>query len=1137
MPFKKNDTVSLDKEIKEAEQGEALIQHGGEDNKIAEVHVSVVVNEVKETKHQRQDEVKETKHQTQEVKLTQDEQTSEIPYSELKENSNPVPFLKSEESTNPASLGIDSNEVPEEFKDGPESFIDVSNKVPVDEVVKTQRCRGFWVQISRLLWGSDFTWNTAWPLTLMGLLVHDIYSFYTQPTFDNTLFKILAGLPIADRKNYWKVGASIQATWSNHLGSDLVAGTDLTINPRYWLGIGLAVGLPMLNYVWRYIRQRGFEKPLQENEYKKVFTTSFCHDTTQWLLPLISQDYRLARLEYAVVYHKKLSDERTKFFKLIAGKQGVVIKHGYLARWRALGALANIAYNLRGKHDDSIGEAALTRLQEFASGKYGCLGALRANYLLWSIGQNKYSALHFIFWPAAFYILYANVRLSELIWQKIVGAYTYHDAEKSCTSSEVGKIWQYQPQIADYDCTVCADWRFVYFGAVNNIQGCLDALLGSQLSPQEIVGNMPRLLKLSKPSNITRIDLSKQNWPTWLYSEWTGLIDMLISHSSAIGKLTLVNLSLPILNKNWVDNGKIAYLPNLFQAIPIIQFDISNRWIGPALLNELMPTFVSVNSSIENLILTGNNLRSSVTLLAQNIPNMPRLKKLGVGNNGITNDDFAALGMGARNSSLISIVADSNLIFCPGLANFSLSMPYMSLETLDLSYNSFTYLCMDSLGYGLTQSRVKTLRMAGCGLGGDEMTILSPYFPKTPLEMFDGSDNQIDDPGGCSVFVNLPGSLIGSLNLGDNMIGDATLVCAAANLSNTFLKILHIPNNSFSLEAFIELVKSFIGTAIEYIDVSRNSLEDGLATALAEAINNGTKLRGVDVSNCGITDLGGVALMDSLVNSVIAVLNLSDNMMTGLTLSQLTKNLSQLLLVYLDFSGNQAINGVLKDLASAAKGSALKTLKLNNLKLTSLDVISFSEPFVAAIPNFKSLANPQICNDELRALMQVKNPTNLTNIEFNGNILDDRAGILECRIAQVFFPSANQLQLGKNNINANVVNVSNCAIYAQNDVDTCQNSAASRAAPSANLILTILAGLFILYVLDMLASSSKNIFSVCTQTFFAKCRKNTDKIPVELVHVKPRFWTKNSNTLVNDQFANHNLLSKDKPRFNTHIMS
>lgn len=992
----------------------------------------------------------------------------------------------------------------------------------------------------KALWqNSDFTWNTAWPLTLMGLLAHDVYCFYTQERYGNTLTKIFAGLPIADIQNYWRAGASNQATWSNNLGSDLVA------DYRYWLGIGAAIGIPLLNRVWQWYRQSHWAQPFSkehnysnyENELTTGSESNFWQNTGRWLFPLISHDYKLARLEFAVIHDGEVSENnRNYLFDLI---QTVAVEHRQLARWRALGAAANIAYNFDRKDNvyftplnqlnptvkqniKALQVDALSLLYDFADGEYTTIEILRANYLLWSIGHNQNAAWNVVFWPLVLYVQYAKIRLLELILQKARGAYEYFKAQQTCHNEN--NVWQYQPQIADYACTVCGNFSFVYYRDANNVQACLDALLAQpqQQPSQFFFGNISYLLK---HPGITRIDLTQQNWWNWFSGDFQNFLNYFINAPAPIQSLMTFNLSTAAYNTQWLDNTQLSMLVNFFRAIPTIQIDMHNIGIGFNGLKILMPGLTCPNVTTEYVDLSGNNLNDDGAItIADNLPQMPRLKQLLLSNNGITNFGLPPLGSALKNTVITLLDVSDNLFTDPGMLNFSSSLPYTFLQTLDISFNTLTVASMSTLGRGIAPSLIKTLRMAGCNLGADEITVLSPYIKTSRVQSLDVSYNPIGDTGVTVLFENLPNSAMMEVNLGNCQIGDMGITNMVTFIPYTQLQMLLLPANSFSTDGFARLTAVFSNSTLAYINVASNNLGDEGAITFSLVPFNNTRMRGFDLSDNDITDIGGIPLINSLDGSHIVIVNLASNLLTGATAYRLTEILQRLALVYLNLNDNQINNGSVRALAKVLIGSLLQTLLLNENPLQDEDAEAIFENLITPIPEITDITEQQLSIDETRALAHASNQTQITTLGLNNDQLNTPSAFAACHAWQQISAPIDQLQLGQNNINSELI-----------DTNTCQISAATRTTPSANMILMMFSGIIILYVLDILASSARNIISGCTQTFFGSCRKNPSE-------TKKEFNGSQSNSLVNAYNASGllrpthtHLINSDRNNANTHV--
>ncbi|XP_065900976.1 leucine-rich repeat-containing protein 74B-like [Dysidea avara] len=117
------------------------------------------------------------------------------------------------------------------------------------------------------------------------------------------------------------------------------------------------------------------------------------------------------------------------------------------------------------------------------------------------------------------------------------------------------------------------------------------------------------------------------------------------------------------------------------------------------------------------------------------------------------------------------------------------------------------------------------------------------------------------------------------LYISRNKLGDdgAVIISKGITKSNT-LRVLNISDNNITSTGAIAIANSLHNTSLEELDMSQNAIGQDGATAIAQAITNNKTLKQLNISICEITAIGATAIANSLLhNTSLEELHMSCN--------------------------------------------------------------------------------------------------------------------------------------------------------------------------------------------------------------------------------------------------------------------
>lgn len=867
--------------------------------------------------------------------------------------------------------------------------------------------------------GVSLVTNMLWPLTFSGLFLHDIIVYFSQPEnrYGNEFWKILLG--ISDN----------EATLSSHLGSDLATEYQFWVPPAFLAAAPIVAGLLFMVMNRRWIRPIGeiSDYSFGATEEKRL-TTDIVEDFRE-KLAYEWTGYTILRLLHAILWDARLEKkDRIGFVYSEGGASEIVsiAKENFnsLKRLFAIHALAEIAdsfsvNNLEllplsdREHFKKIGEHAENALQG--------LSHIFAKYKYWTLAGEKKWPAH-LFWLFTLYITYTQTRLFELWILKLIEAFEYLVTNKKCDGD--AEVEVYLKEFGNYFCTVCGDWPFVYVNDVFSAQGCLDGLMHSNLSPQEILAKLPRF---KKHSNFTGIDFPR--WTNWTTSNFEDFLDQIVPMQKQI---ITFNLSSPVFNADGVNNDRVSTLANFLQRVTVKQLDLSNQGLGSINIASL---FSHPAIPMTYINLNGNALDDDIASTIRYVINNNVIQTLIIANN-----EFSDLGMNiicngtTVPSSLVYLDVSGNPI--GSLQAFQqLLSNYSSLRTLDVSNTDLSQANLAKFIQVTHNSSLILFKASNTNFYDGQVLSATPYFANTSIQIINLNYNPLTDAS-VSVFVNgLKNTIIKGVYLGYTAITDVSYRIIGKTLNQTQITDIDLSATYPSNDGVTALGDGIAHSDIENINLSNNQLGDENALIIAESIaTNQNTIKSVDLSSNQLTDQSGVRLAEVSANNGLKVVNLSNNQLTNQTAQAFAKGLPTSQLENIDLSQNQISGDGAVALFENAKNSTLQEVNLsdNPLGVTTSTGLNIALSLITPIPHPNSLTQPKLSEDEARALYQAKPASNITSIGLENTGIGNSDAIAICHAVSPPQVDINQIRLERNTlINPEIVDPKNCVIGAE----------------------------------------------------------------------------------------------------------
>ena len=792
-----------------------------------------------------------------------------------------------------------------------------------------------------LLEGVSHITEKLFPAALLGLLLHDVITFYTQVDnrYGTTLNTIFLGT------------ANNALAWSSIYGTDIASETLHGLIPA---AVGLALSVSALSQ-FVYDRYRLNVGKATEDAIHTEMSIRFLRHTALWQRDTQLRFHALNRLSALSQAPGSLSQ-----------------------RFRALAMIEQVASSFQPNHQligdaESLYSVALHALNQRAFNSENSVLRNYARYLCWSLGEatsRKMNALLLPFTLISLILLAAKLRLIEMWWTKARELADYLAAKKSCEQDS--KVYTLT-QSGNYECTVCGDWPEMYYGDIQSVQACLTGLFASARTPDFILNRLSASQeRLSRYSDFSVIDLSKQDLATkWSEPEWEQFFTIFeaIPHLH----LALFNLSTPALSPDHVTIVALQRLATFMKRVPIDGLDVSGQDLSIANFNVLLEGFVN-NTQLN--VLRFSNTRSSdasACALAAILPST-RIKTLISGYNNVTDYGMDCYTTVLPSTQIHTFYIPGNYVGEQGMVPFVNNLHKTKIRQLDISNMALTINTTNSLGQQL--SLLSSLQISHCLLSDDHLSSWPTYALNSTTAFYDFSDNNYLTSTSILPFLaahpfnhRFGLSLAGLINLNNAAYQRIGQLLATKNIN-----VLDISRTALTCARLISVMANNSQTQLHTLIASRNKIADTCMSTFSQRLATQTNpLRRLDLSENAISSSGFSQLLARISDMPLRVLNLASNQLTGVEFSNYPHAISQSQLTELNIGNNVISAEFIPHLLRATlTNTTLQKLDLRDIALTEANGLLLALHLLPPIPHPDSLTDVTLSRDQQRLLHDIQ---------------------------------------------------------------------------------------------------------------------------------------------------------------------
>ena len=528
--------------------------------------------------------------------------------------------------------------------------------------------------------------------------------------------------------------------------------------------------------------------------------------------------------------------------------------------------------------------------------------------------------------------------------------------------------------------------------------------------------------------------------------------------ASAISKNT--KLEELYLGNNQLQLGTIKIAISLQKISTLKVLDLDNNNITEQAAKQLSIA-IKKNTSLENLWLNGNHLRSSVVMVVNALKKVSTLKELNINDNKSRSKELAPAiaSVVTKNKLIQKLLLKGNGLDDDGMILIAQSLCRLSsLKVYNLQDNNVTERSAEALASVISSNTgLEELYFGNnyINLGIGKIAVSLQKI--SALKKLNLDNNNITE----HVAKQLSGAIRSNISLdgiwlSDNCLGSSTAIVVNALKGLSTLKILDLNNNKNRSKELAPAIASVVSKnkSLKILSLSGNNLgDDGIATiarslckhvrlkilclqnnnmteksaeSLASVISSNTKLKELYLGNNNL-QLGTIKIAISLQTiSTLKVLDLTNNSMT----EQVTKELSVAIgnnpsLENICLRGNCLGSSAIMIVSVLKKLSTIKVLDLSDNRSGEL-----SSVVASAIARNKAIERLMLGNNNLNdcsiILISLSlcrlNSLKICNLQ-NNNITEGAAEAVSSIISGN--TGLEELYLGSNQIQSGVVKIAN----------------------------------------------------------------------------------------------------------------
>lgn len=594
-------------------------------------------------------------------------------------------------------------------------------------------------------------------------------------------------------------------------------------------------------------------------------------------------------------------------------------------------------------------------------------------YQDWSARKPVAWYLHPPFWFAVLFSLYADVRLVEIMVNKIKGWKKYSEEKNQC---EPNKKFLFLPEYGNYECVAC-DWDFVEPRDRFDADKCFSGLLNGNNSPEFILENINSLLR-QHLLNTSLLDFSRQNWHQWLDAQWEKFFSnpLLSNHD-----WTALNLSSSQFNPSFLSTKRMAVLADFLNQSNVSQLDIHNQGVGDAAISQLS----SMISQLQYLDVSSNQLTKTDFLINAT----KSLKTLKIANNKLGDQEIQKIFQWIPFFDLTELDISHTNINEDGLDYLSDVLPNSQLQKIDVSENDFSQADFNQFGQAIALSSVKELHLSKTQMIDDQAVQLAEASAHH-LNSLDVSQNPISDQGVISIISSGMNGNLSSVDFSGTSLTQAGIQQIANILQDNINNVseIKLANTQMTAQGFSAIVDLPQLTAL---DVSNNAIGDE-ATKILNEKKSHIFLEKINLSATKLSDEGALQLAEALPELNVSSLDISHNQVSSASFAKIVQSNTSSL-TDLNVANNQITEEGAQALALALPKKPIETIHLENNPLTEMGSEVIAKSLIKPpTPHFEEIGKEIISVDEARALRRSTKPaTKMKTIYLDFNLFQGKA--------------------------------------------------------------------------------------------------------------------------------------------------
>ena len=451
------------------------------------------------------------------------------------------------------------------------------------------------------------------------------------------------------------------------------------------------------------------------------------------------------------------------------------------------------------------------------------------------------------------------------------------------------------------------------------------------------------------------------------------------------------------LSGNDLKSSAIGILQALKDHSKLKVLNLSNNSITGQVAEELA-NVIKNNSDLEELYLSGNDLKSSAIKILQALKYHSKLKLLNLNNNNMTGQVAEDLAYVIKNNPNIRKLYLSNNGFKSSAVVILQALKHHSkLKNLSLHNNNMTGQVAEDLAYVIRNNlHLKKLYLSDNSFKSSAIIVLQALKDHSELKVLNLNNN--------------------------NMTGQVAQDLAYVVKNNANLRKLYLSNNSLKSSAVVILQALKDHSKLKTLSLHNNNMTGQVAEDLAYVIRNNLYLKKLYLSNNGLKSSVLVILQALKDHSKLKTLSLHNNNMTGQVAEDLANVIkNNLYLEKLYLSNNSFKSSAIMILQALKDHSELKGLDFNNNGMTG----KVAEDLAYVIKNNSDLEGLYLSGNDLKSsaiviLQALKYHSklkvlSLANNNITGEVAEDLAKVMKNNSV------LEELYLSNNNLKSSVI--------------------------------------------------------------------------------------------------------------------